>query len=85
MTDGTETETWVEEFLTRLLELADLDVYIEEISIDDEEWLPCRQSVGYWWYDWSHFTVGHHSLQARIPSAGTRELKSKPRQFTVLG
>jgi hypothetical protein len=56
-----------------------------EISIDDEEWHPCRQSVGYWWYDWSHFTVGLHSLQARIPSAGTRELKSKPRQFSVLG
>ena len=56
-----------------------------EISIDDEEWLPCRQSVGYWWYDWSHLTVGLHSLQARILSAGTRELKSKPRQFTVLG
>lgn len=56
-----------------------------EISIDDEEWHPCRQSVGYWWYDWSHFTVGLHSSQARIPSAGTRELKSKPRQFSVLG
>jgi hypothetical protein len=56
-----------------------------EISIDGEEWLPCRQSVGYWWYDWCHFSAGLHSLQARIPSAGIRELKSKPRQFTVLG
>ena len=37
MTDGTDTEIWVEEFLTKLLELADLDVYIEEISIDDDE------------------------------------------------
>ncbi len=37
MTDGTDTELWVEEFLTRLLELAGLDVYIEEISIDEEE------------------------------------------------
>ena len=32
----------------------------------------------------AHFTVGLHSLQARIPSAGTRELKSKSRQFSVL-
>ena len=55
-----------------------------EISIDNGEWLPCRPSVGYWWYDWSHFNAGPHSLQARIPPAGTRELKSKPRQFTVL-
>jgi spoIIIJ-associated protein len=39
MTDGTDTEVWVEEYLTRLLELAGLDVYIEELSIDDEETL----------------------------------------------
>jgi hypothetical protein len=54
-----------------------------EISIDDEEWVPCRQSVGYWWYDWFHFSAGPHSLRARIPSGGTRDLKSKRRQFTV--
>ncbi len=42
MTDGTETETWVEEFLTRLLELAGLDVYIEEIAIDEDENLTVR-------------------------------------------
>lgn len=39
MTDGTDTEAWVEEYLTRLLELAGLDVYIEELSIDDDETL----------------------------------------------
>lgn len=44
MTDGTDTEIWVEEFLTRLLELAGLDVYIEEISIDDEENLTVQLS-----------------------------------------
>jgi len=56
-----------------------------EISIDDREWLPCRHSVGYWWYDWSGFSAGPHSLLARIPSSvGKRNLESKPRQFTVL-
>ena len=56
-----------------------------EISIDDQEWLPCRHSVGYWWYDWSGFSAGPHSLLARISSsAGKRNLASKPRQFTVL-
>jgi spoIIIJ-associated protein len=44
MTDGTDTEIWVEEFLTRLLELAGLDVYIEEISIDEEENLTVQLS-----------------------------------------
>jgi hypothetical protein len=55
-----------------------------EISIDNQEWLPCRLSVGYWWHEWCHFSAGPHSLRARIPSAGNRDLKSKPRQFTVL-
>jgi hypothetical protein len=56
-----------------------------EISIDNGEWLPCRPSVGYWWYDWLDFSAGPHSLRARIPPAGNRDLKSKPRQFTALG
>ena len=54
-----------------------------EICIDDQEWLPCRPSVGYWWYDWRHFGTGPHSLRARILSGGKRDLKSKPRQFAV--
>lgn len=56
-----------------------------EISIDNQEWSPCRLSVGYWWYDWCRFSAGAHFLRARIPSKGKRDLKSKPRQFSVLG
>jgi hypothetical protein len=56
-----------------------------EVSIDDQEWLPCRMSVGYWWYDWSVFGQGPHSLLARIPSESRRNLTSKPRQFAVVG
>jgi spoIIIJ-associated protein len=36
MIEETDIETWVEDFLSELLELAGLDVYIEEISINDE-------------------------------------------------
>jgi hypothetical protein len=54
-----------------------------EVSIDHREWSPCRPSVGYWWYDWSDFGAGPHSLLARILSEGKRNLKSKPREFTV--
>ena len=36
MTDGTDTEIWVEEYLSSLLDLARLDVSIEELSLDDE-------------------------------------------------
>lgn len=53
------------------------------ISIDGKEWQPCRESVGFWWYDWSGFSAGVHTVVARI-SVGKRYLKSKPRTFTAL-
>lgn len=24
-----------------------------EISINNGEWQPCRESIGYWWFDWT--------------------------------
>jgi hypothetical protein len=37
-----------------------------EISFNDGEWLPCRFGSGYWWFDWTDFDQGHHSLSARL-------------------
>ena len=37
MTNGTDTEVWVEEFITDLVDLARLDVSIEELALDEEE------------------------------------------------
>lgn len=37
MTDGTETEVWIEDFLIDLIELAGFDIVIEEISLDEDE------------------------------------------------
>jgi hypothetical protein len=54
-----------------------------EISIDGKEWQPCRESVGYWWYDWSGFGAGVHTVVTRI-LVGKRSLKSKPRSFTAI-
>ncbi len=54
-----------------------------DISIDGKEWQPCRESVGFWWYDWSGFGAGVHTVVARI-AAGKRSLKSKPRSFTAI-
>jgi hypothetical protein len=54
-----------------------------EVSIDGKEWRPARESVGFWWYDWSGYGAGPHTVEARIPS-GKRFLKSKPRQFTAI-
>lgn len=46
-----------------------------EISIDGGDWQPCRESVGYWWFDWTA-SAGEHTLQARIASNGKTK-KSK--------
>ncbi len=54
-----------------------------DISIDGKEWQPCRESVGFWWHDWSGFGAGVHTVVARI-SVGKRTLKSKPRSFTAI-
>lgn len=54
-----------------------------EISIDGKEWIPCRESVGFWWHDWSGFGAGVHTVVARI-LVGKRYLKSKPRSFTAI-
>ena len=44
MIDGTDTEAWVEDYLMNLLELAGFDVYIEELSVDDEDNLTVQLS-----------------------------------------
>ncbi|MDR2436629.1 MAG: hypothetical protein LBD17_00945 [Endomicrobium sp.] len=41
-----------------------------EISFNDGEWLPCRFSGGYWWFDWMDFIPGHYSVSARLVSHG---------------
>jgi hypothetical protein len=37
-----------------------------ELSFDNSEWLPCRASDGYWWYDWGYFTPGTYKIVARL-------------------
>ena len=54
-----------------------------EVSIDGKEWEPCRECVGFWWYDWSGYGAGVHTIVSRI-TAGKRAMKSKARSFTVI-
>jgi hypothetical protein len=41
-----------------------------EVSIDDSEWRPCRFAVGHWWFDWSAYAAGKHTLRARASGPG---------------
>lgn len=42
-----------------------------EISIDDAQWQPCRNSAGHWWFDLHDITSGNHKLVVRMHNAGT--------------
>jgi hypothetical protein len=54
-----------------------------EVSVDDRDWAACRFNSGYWWFDWSGYGSGPHTVVARIPG-NKGFVKSKPRHFTVL-
>ncbi len=55
-----------------------------EISIDHNEWQPCRQAGGYWWYDWSGYMSGKHQAIARIqPQNDGQQSTSRTCSFRV--
>lgn len=54
-----------------------------DVSIDQGEWRPCRESLGLWWYDWSGYEAGEHEVVARIRKDHDLLVRSEPRQFRV--
>lgn len=36
-----------------------------ELSIDGSDWISCRKSVGYYWFDWYYILPGKHKCLAR--------------------
>ncbi len=36
-----------------------------EVSIDNGPWKYCRQTDGYFWFDWTNYTSGRHEIRAR--------------------
>ena len=54
-----------------------------EVSIDRGAWMPCREALGLWWYDWSGFDAGDHELAARIRVGEGISAHSTPRRFSV--
>ncbi|MBI3297354.1 MAG: hypothetical protein HYZ75_04260 [Elusimicrobia bacterium] len=55
-----------------------------ELSIDGGPWTECRQSVGYYWYDWNPSAPGEHRLVARAKNGGPRFMTSEERVCLVL-
>jgi hypothetical protein len=55
-----------------------------EISINNGEWRPCRESIGYWWFDWRPAEAGPCLLIARSRAANGRWKKSDVRSCRVI-
>lgn len=54
-----------------------------EVSIDQGDWIPCREALGLWWYDWSGFDKGDHEIGARSRMGDGISINSAPRRFSV--
>ena len=54
-----------------------------EISVADGPWQPCRESVGYHWFDWAPAGSGRSALTARARSGKGRWIKTEVRACQV--
>jgi hypothetical protein len=54
-----------------------------EVSINNGEWQPCREAVGYWWCDWEPFGARRCKLTARARCGSGRWTKSVTRTCQI--
>ena len=54
-----------------------------EISIDRGPWERCRHACGFWWYDWTGYGAGSHTVAARGTTRNGDSVNSTFRRFDV--
>lgn len=54
-----------------------------ELSLDGSPWQACRESLGFWWYDWAGYLPGRHELKVRRLGPDGRWLESSVRTVTA--
>lgn len=55
-----------------------------EISINTGPWQPCRNSVGYWWYDWADYATGRYQAAVRAQTKDGQKFTTEPCKFQVV-
>jgi len=53
------------------------------LSIDDGEWLACRNGEGHWWFDWTAQAEGDHIAVSRVIESDGSMLVTQPLLFKV--
>ncbi|MBI5594760.1 MAG: hypothetical protein HY928_01585 [Elusimicrobia bacterium] len=77
-----ENETVVSSLYTFRMVVPEAAVSVD-LCIDQGDWMPCRESVGLWWFDWTDFDNGEHEAVCRIRQQDGTVLVSEPRIFFV--
>lgn len=55
-----------------------------QISINGGEWQHCRQTSGYWWFDWYVVQPGDFYVEAKVLLENGAEEKTDKRRFKVV-
>ena len=50
-----------------------------QISVNDGDWMECRNASGYWWFDWDEIEPGRYKIYARMKKTDGTEAVSKRR------
>lgn len=53
------------------------------VCVNHGDWLPCREALGLWWFDWSGFEPAEYLLVARMRRPNGTYATSEPRLFFV--
>jgi len=59
------------------------DAATVEVSVNGGDWRPCRESLGFWWFDWHGYKPGSHVVTARAEKKTGKFAISTPRHFKV--
>ena len=54
-----------------------------DVCINQGDWLPCREALGLWWYDWNTDGDGEYEAVARVRQQDGTVMVSEPRIFFV--
>lgn len=58
---------------------------IVEVKFNDGEYQKCRNSAGYWWFDWSNIPSGRYEIVCRlVDPQKNRTLKKSEKIFCIV-